>query len=127
MDKTRKISPTGWALRLGFAGLAVPMVFAFRHGLLIIGSLPDILLAVLVVFAGVAAWAIAISGFLSRPLSITERTAFFAAGTLLFISAPLADTIGGVLIVAAYLWQRFHKAIALPRERLLISGSTNKR
>lgn len=101
------ISAAWWALRLGFAGLIVPMMFAYRPGLLLIGGPLDILLAFTIVIVGVAAWCFAFAGYLSRPLNMIERATFFVGGSLLIIPGIALTIAGAGICVGTYIWQRF--------------------
>lgn len=100
---------TRWALQMAYVGLIVPLIFAFRPGLLLIGTPLDILWSTLVVFLAVIAMAAGVAGFLTRRLSVIERMVFVAASALLFFPSLAADVIGVVIMVGAYMWQRFHK------------------
>ncbi|MFC2066432.1 TRAP transporter permease [Chloroflexota bacterium] len=103
------VKAAGWAMRLGFAGLTVPLVFAYRPGLLFIGGPVQILHAIVIVFLGIVAWSFAITGYASRSLSIIERLIFFAGGLLLFVPEVATNVAGGAVVAATYLWQRFHR------------------
>lgn len=96
-----------WALRLGFSGLIVPMVFAYRPGLLLIGGPVDILSAAVATIGGVVGWTCAIAGHLSRSLNKWERIAFFSGGSLLIFPGITTDIAGAAVVIGTYLWQRF--------------------
>lgn len=96
-----------WALRLGYAGLIVPLIFAYRHGLLLMGGPLAVLLSATIATVAVFAWAAGLAGFLDRPLGKVERALLWAGGAMLFIPVRLFDILGGLIVIGVFVWQRF--------------------
>jgi TRAP-type uncharacterized transport system fused permease subunit len=73
------------AMRLGAVAYIVPFIFVYSPSLLLIGSLTEVILAVTTALAGTALLAIALSGFLFRPVGWMSRVALAAAGVALMV------------------------------------------
>ena len=103
------------AFKFALVGFALPYVFVFRPQLLMLapggGAAPvlDVLLATVVVVAGVLAFAIAIAGHGRGPVGAVERAFFLIVAGLLFFptGAALLGTLtyvqaaGGLLLLGA--------------------------
>ena len=85
----------------------VPFVFTLTApgaGILFIGTWTEILLTTATAALGIAALAVALTGWLDRPVSRPHRALFGAGGLLLFYAAPLADASGvGLTALVAFL------------------------
>jgi len=73
------------AMRLGAVAYIVPFVFVYSPALLLIGSFGEVTLAVVTAIAGTALLAVALSGFLFRPVGWAWRAALTLAGVALLI------------------------------------------
>lgn len=110
------VKASRYACLLGYVGLTVPIVFAFRPTLLMIGAPLSILWDTLMLFMGIIFIASGVTGFLMRSLNIVERVIFVVGGVLVFVPSAAADIVGILLIVVAILWQRFYKRGIAPTE-----------
>lgn len=75
------------ACRLGWPAFVVPFLFAYSPALLLIGSWPDIVIAVASAVAGTWLLCAAIAGYLFRELAGSMRAVVAAAGLLLLVPA----------------------------------------
>jgi len=86
----------------------VPFMFTIHPdgvGLLLKGSLTNILLTNLTALIGVGALAAGMSGWLIRKTTWVERPLLLAAGLILVYPSPAADILGVGLVAAVALWQ----------------------
>ncbi|WP_370269358.1 TRAP transporter permease [Nioella sp.] len=97
----------GRALVLAGAVYVVPFLFVFRPGILAQGGSGQIVLDLGVASAAVFAVSVGLSGYLRGTLSLPGRGMFLATATLLFYAAPLADIIGGLVLIALVAWRFF--------------------
>jgi TRAP-type uncharacterized transport system fused permease subunit len=74
-------------------------------GLLLKGSLTNIILTNLTALVGVGALAAGMSGWLIRKTTWVERPLLLAAGLILVYPSPAADILGVGLVAAVALWQ----------------------
>ena len=94
------------AVRLAVAAYLAPFVFMYRPGLLLEGSVVDIVWTSLVTTAGVLAFACAMEGyFFGRVRSSAVRLVLFAAGLVFIYPAVWSDLAGFALLGAAYAMQ----------------------
>jgi TRAP transporter 4TM/12TM fusion protein len=109
---------TGWTgMRLGIAAYVVPFVFALHPALILKGTLGEILLAVTASSIGTFLLAVGCAGYLFRPFNWAKRGLFCLAGLLLMIPTwhgawLLVDTVGLLLGVGLFLWERSRSAPA---------------
>ncbi len=76
-------SDTGWsAFRLSIPGFLIPFSAVLHPGLLLIGGFGDTLWGLLNVMVGFVGIAVAMIGWLFRPVSVFWRAVFFAVGVL---------------------------------------------
>jgi TRAP transporter 4TM/12TM fusion protein len=86
----------------------VPFMFTIHPdgvGLLLKGSLSNIILTNLTALIGVGALAAGMSGWLIRKTTWVERPLLLAAGLILVYPSPAADILGVGLVAAVALWQ----------------------
>jgi TRAP transporter 4TM/12TM fusion protein len=86
----------------------VPFMFTIHPdgvGLLLKGSLTNIILTNLTALIGVGALAAGMSGWLVRKTTWVERPILLAAGLILVYPSPAADILGTGLVAAVALWQ----------------------
>jgi len=82
------------ACRLAIAGLIIPILFVYRPELLLIGSIPDIAIAVVASLVGVSGLAIAVEGWWRARLALWERAGFFLAAATLCAPGLVTDLSG---------------------------------
>ena len=76
------------------SGYLLPFMFVLSPGFLMIGTVPEILLAILRGVAGVMTLGVVIAGHLRLPLYRWERAALLATAVLLIYPSWLADLVG---------------------------------
>jgi TRAP transporter 4TM/12TM fusion protein len=97
------------AMRLGAVAYIVPFVFVYSPSLLLIGSFNEVALAVTTALAGTALLAVALSGFLFRPVGWMWRVLLAVAGVALIVPpiGPIqfseALNIGGGAVGLAFI------------------------
>ena len=108
-----KVWATGWeAMRLGIAAFLIPFAFVFNPGLLMQGSLIDIVMAVATALIGASLLAAGIRGYAFGLLNIVQRLLLMGGGLFLIapgITLPLIGLGVSVLAVApklVTLWPR---------------------
>jgi len=79
------------AIRFGWTAYIVPFLFVFEPAVLMQGSVPDVLLTVLLVTAGIWAVSTAIVGYLGHVLSAPLRTMLLVLGLILMVPKAVAD------------------------------------
>jgi TRAP-type uncharacterized transport system fused permease subunit len=110
---------TGWTgMRLAIAAYVVPFIFAYQPALILVGSVSEIIVAVLTASIGVALLAAGCAGFLFRPLTWTKRGLMWLAALLLLLPSTnnillLADVAGVALGAAVIAWEWKHREPAL--------------
>ncbi len=103
------------AVRIGAAGFIVPFIFVYQPALLLIGSWPEVALAVFSASAGCLLLAASLHGWLLRATPMWERVALFVAALALIKPGVLTDGVGLVLgggVVLLQLLQRRRAAAA---------------
>ena len=86
----------------------VPFMFTVHPdgvGLLLKGSLENIIVTNITALIGVGALAAGMSGWLVRRTTWVERPLLIAAGFILVYPSPVADVIGMVLVAGVAVWQ----------------------
>lgn len=73
------------AVRLAIAGFIVPFIFLYNPPLILIGSVPEIALAIFDAVVAVLLLAIGLEGYCFRPLNWAERVLFILAGIAMFV------------------------------------------
>lgn len=104
----------GWvSIRLGLAGFMVPFMFVYGKALLLIGSIPEIILAVVTASIGILALALSLQGYLWKPISLGLRILLFIASLLLIKPGVYTDLSGFSLMFVAVVvqWYIVHKSI----------------
>jgi TRAP transporter 4TM/12TM fusion protein len=90
---------TGWtAFRLGIAGFIVPFAFAYNPSLLLIGPFWEIFHTVITALLGVICLAIAVEGYLYKPLVFWERV-IAAVASVLLITPSTKTILPGILLM----------------------------
>lgn len=91
------------ACKLGFAGFIAPFAFCYSEGLLLRGSLPEILSVCVTAFIGTVVISMGFQGWLLWRLNVLERLLFIAGGVLMFIPGTPTDLAGIVMIALLFL------------------------
>lgn len=95
--------------RVAFAAFIVPFVAVYRPGVLLLGSVTDIVLGIAVAVGAVFTLSVALEGHFLRPLTLLPRMLMLAAGVALAIPAPVLDVLGlagAVAVCGHQLWSR---------------------
>lgn len=94
------------AVKLSIAAYLVPFVFMYRPGLLMAGSLPEIIYAGLITTLGVISVASGFEGYLFGPIRSFLLRIILCAGGIIFIWPGMWSDIAGFAILAAIVvWQ----------------------
>ncbi len=120
---------TGWtSTRLSLVTFVAPFVFAFSPALLLMGGLYEILLVVVTTLMGSVSLAVALSGFLYRPLPAAARFGLAAGGIGLILPPNAGLSLGWVVainlvggLLAAVIWAGEFRARRPPEGSALIS------
>jgi TRAP transporter 4TM/12TM fusion protein len=101
-------SATGWtAFALCMPGFMIPFMAVLHPGLLLIGSPMDSAWGVLNVLLGIAGLAVALIGWLFKPLSMAWRIFFVSVGLLILLPHVALTMVSvGLLVVGAFLLWR---------------------
>ena len=104
-----KVWATGWeAVRLGIAAFLIPFAFVFNNGLLLDGSLDQIVTGVVTATIGAVLLAGGIRGYMFGHLNVLQRLVLFGGGLLLIapgVVLPLAGLGASALVLAPKLTQ----------------------
>jgi TRAP transporter 4TM/12TM fusion protein len=101
---------TAWqAMRLGVVLYIVPFMFVYSPALLMIGSWPQILAAVVPAVAGVFCLAAALQGWLRCGATLLERALLLAAAALFIAPNVIADAVAVVLVALTYALQSMRR------------------
>jgi len=107
------------AARLGIAAYLVPFSFCYSTGLLLEGSVGNIIGDVIPTTLGIITVAIGLSGFLFSRLNHVQRGMFFIGGLLLLTPFMLWEIIGFVLGMMMLFWLIWKKKTV---EKFLVKG-----
>jgi TRAP transporter 4TM/12TM fusion protein len=91
------------AFTIAFASFLIPYAFVFNHGLLFIGTWPEVLWVTGSTALGVCFLAAVYVGFLAAPLSRLDRVLLFGGALLLIHPGVVTDLIG-LAVGAVVLW-----------------------
>lgn len=111
---------TGYqAVRLAISAFIVPFIFAYHPALLLQGSLFEVIEATITALIGIGLVAIAVEGYLFRPLNWIKRALLCVGGVLSLIPGWKTDLLGlAIALPIAFLeWKRnrlIRKSKALP-------------
>jgi len=111
---------TGWTgMRLGIAAYIVPFVFAIHPALILMGTVEEIIIAVMTASVGVIFLGIGCAGFLFRPLGWVKRGILWLASLLLLLPSwsgvwLIVDALGLALGVLLILWEWSHRPAGAP-------------
>lgn len=105
MAKANWVKTGFLAVRLAMAGFIVPYMFIYTPGLLLRGTMPEILIAITSCTIGVLMLASALAGWFLTKVSIWERGLMLIITILTFNQAFITDLIGYALFVCIILIQ----------------------
>jgi TRAP transporter 4TM/12TM fusion protein len=92
--------------RIGMAVMLVPFVFIYRPGLLLIGSVGEIAVAILFSFTGIWGLVSGLSGYAIRETNWVQRLLFLAGGVIVIMPwGTVINLIGSCALALALLWQ----------------------
>jgi len=101
-----KVWETGWeAVKLGIAAFLVPVAFVLNPGLLLMGGLPQILLATTTAFVGAVLLAAGIRGYALGLINGWQRTLLIVAG-IFFIAPGITLPLMGLVLTGTALGPR---------------------
>lgn len=93
------------AMRLAIAAFVIPFVFVFHPALLLQGSPLEIIITFISATIGIVLLAIALEGFLWRPLKWVVRILLAAAGVGFLVMEPLYQVIAIFIAVLCIGWE----------------------
>lgn len=97
---------TGYAaIRLAIAAYIVPFIFAYHPALLLQGSFFEVLEAVVTALIGIGLVAIAVEGYLFRPLDWLKRVLLSGGGILSLIPGWKTDLLGLAIALPIVFWE----------------------
>jgi TRAP transporter 4TM/12TM fusion protein len=97
---------TGYAAcRLAIAAFIVPFIFAYHPALLLQGKFFEVLEAVVTALIGITLVAVAIEGYLFRPMSLTRRILVCCGGILSMIPGWKTDLLGLCIALPIVAWE----------------------
>jgi len=120
---------TGWTgMRLGIAAYVVPFVFALHPALILIGTVEEIIIAVVTASVGVIFLGIGCAGYLFRPLDWVKRGTLWLASLLLLLPTwsgvwLIVDALGLALGVLLIFWEWNRRPAGAP---VLTGMDTNR-
>ncbi len=99
---------TGWqATRLAAVAYIMPFFFIYSPAIILRGTLEEIAFAIPSSLLGCIGLAVALEGYLFRPVAIPLRVMAFAAGVLLIFPGMVTDVVGFVTVMAIALFQKY--------------------
>jgi len=85
---------TGWtAMRFGWSAYIVPFLFVYSPAILMIGGIPDIVIATVTSLGGIWLICAAMTGYFVRVLDLPMRLGFIAAGVLLLLPHQVSEAV----------------------------------
>lgn len=116
-----QVMTTGFqAMKLAAAGYLVPFIFLYKPGLALLGPLSAIAWSLFDGILATVMLAVALEGYLARPLRLPERIIFGVAAILLFV--PGWETrVAGLIVAAPVLLLQMHETRL--KKRLLLGRS----
>lgn len=113
------MAKTGWtAFRLGFSSFLIPFAFVYSQALLLMGPLPEILLATATAVTGIFALSVSMEGFWLEKANMVQRALCFAAAVVLIVPGWKTDLPGLALLTMVFLWQ-----LTLRRKRVRVHAT----
>lgn len=91
------------SVKIAIGAFLIPFCFVFNHGLLLQGSVLEIVFTTVCAIGGLVMIAVAVEGFWNRHLPALSRIAFMASGLLLLAAGYLTVAIAIAALVAGVL------------------------
>ena len=99
---------TGWkAFYFAITAFIAPFIFVYRPAILLIGTVPEIILAVAMVSCATFFLASGVAGYMGKALNIVERVLFYVAALMFVMPGTMYDVIGICLGGALLVWCLF--------------------
>jgi len=104
---------TGYAaIRLAIAAYIVPFIFAYHPALLLQGAFFEVLEAVVTALIGIGLIAVAVEGYLFRPLNLLKRILICGGGLLSLIPGWKTDLLGLAIALPIIIWEwKFNRLV----------------
>ena len=97
---------TGYqAIRLSIAAYIVPFIFVYHPALLLQGGAIEVAIAVVTAMIGICLVAVAVEGYLFRPLDWVRRILICGGGILSLIPGWKTDLIGLAIVLPILFWE----------------------
>jgi TRAP transporter 4TM/12TM fusion protein len=97
---------TGYqAIRLSIAAYIVPFIFVYHPALLLQGNITEVLIAAVTAVIGISLVAIAVEGYLFRPLDWVRRILICGGGILSMIPGWETDLLGLAIAAPILFWE----------------------
>jgi TRAP transporter 4TM/12TM fusion protein len=97
------------ALRIAVPGFLIPYIFVFHNGLLLRGTLPEVVWVVLTTGMGVVALAGALTGYFAAQCTALERAVLVAGALSLIVPEMVTDLVGLGALAGIFALQRSRK------------------
>ena len=95
------------SVRFGIVLFTLPFLFVYNSGLLMEGSLAQIVYASVIAGFGVYALAVGAQGFLFRKIGLLKRAIYITASILLFFPSYTLTVVGGVIFAVLLLFDKY--------------------
>ena len=100
------------AVKIALGAFLIPFAFVYHPGLLLQGSLPEIVFDIASAFVGLLFAAIAVEGWLRGPIAGEPRWLVFGSALAIFFGGYLAAAVAFGVAVLALLWNRVLAPVA---------------
>lgn len=111
----------GWrATLLAIGNFVIPFVWIYNGGLVLEGSISEIILAIIATVLGIIALSAGIEGFFLKRIGWVQRVLLLGSGILIFIPNWWPRLIGAGVLASSFAWQRETLM------KKILSGSFNK-
>ena len=97
------------AFKIALPGFLIPYVFVFHEGLLLHGSLVEVIWRTLTTSMGLIGLAGALTGYFVRTAAPLERVALVVGALLLVVPEKITDFIGLGILAGVFAWQKTHR------------------
>ncbi len=98
------------AFKIALPGFLIPYVFVFHEGLLLHGSLAEIIWRTLTTSMGLIGLAGALTGYFVRMAAPLERIALVVGSLLLVVPEKITDFIGLAILAGVFAWQKTRRS-----------------
>jgi TRAP-type uncharacterized transport system fused permease subunit len=110
----------GWrAVLLAIGNFVIPFVWIYNEGLVLEGSLSEIILAIVAATLGMTALSAGIEGFFLKRIDWIRRILLIASGILIFVPNWWPRLAGGLVFVMILGWLR------ISRRKEVLATSSN--